>query len=1071
MTLSEQKGSIAWMAKNPVAANLLMIFLMVGGILTSFTVKQEVFPPFEVDTIYVSVPYLGASPEEVENGLLLAMEESVRDIEGIKQINSTAREGSALMFVDLLSGTNGNKALQDVKNAIDRITNWPEEAERPTISLIVARMSVITIVIYGDLDDKTLRSLAEKARDELLDLPDITNVSLSGVRPLEISIEIPKETLRKYGLTLSGVARMVRAASVDYSAGGVKARSGEILLRVKERKDYGRQYADIPIVSRVDGTAVRLGEIANIKDGFEETDESAFYNGKPAVMIEVTREGDQTPIEVAEAVLNYLENDLGPNLPAGVSYATFDNRADHYRDRVDLLLRNAAIGLALVLVLLGMFLNLRLAFWVTLGIPLSFLGAILFMPSWDVSINMVSLFAFIMALGIVVDDAIVIGENIYTLRRQGMNRIEAAIVGARELAVPVTFAVLTNIVAFLPLMFVEGVMGKIFKVVPAVVCTVFMLSLVEALYILPAHMGHSKKAENGNSEGKGLEARFSRFQGRISRGLLAFVDKYYRPLLVKSLGKRYVTIAAGIAIITTVIGYIAGGHIPLTFMPKAEADMISVGLELPFGSSVEETKKVQERLVAAAERVLERHGGKKIYDGIFTHIGISRFHDVGTFKEGGHAANIRIFLKPSDQRSVTGERLSQEWREEMGEIPGVEKIFFQVVELGPPVGSPVDIQLSHRDHYILEAASAELAEGIEKYSATADIDDGFAPGKPQLDFKIKPVAYSLGLTPSEIGAQVRGAFYGAEAMRLQRGRDEVKVMVRLPEAERKKELSIENLVIRTPAGTEAPLAEVANVQRGRAYTEITRLNGRRTLNVTAEVVPITEKGNVLDSIMKTDLARLMEKYPGLSYTLGGEQQETDDSMKSLMRNFIIAMIAIFVMLGVEFRSYIQPVIIMVSIPFGIVGAVVGHIIMGFNLTMVSMLGMTALAGVVLNDSLVLIDYANTLRRSGMGTMDSIVEAAVRRFRPILLTTLTTFFGLMPMILEKSFQARILVPMAISMGFGILFSTAIILLLVPSLYISLEDVKNLFGIKNIEEAIKEVKEEKGESPNPGPSKRK
>lgn len=1046
MNEQTDKGSISWMARNPVAANLLMLLLMIGGLRAAFHIQQEVFPRFEIDVIMITVPYPGASPEEVERGIVVAVEEAVQDLDGIKHITSTASEGKAIIVLELMSSIKSGKALQDVKNAVDRVTTLPDDTERPLVSLMIRKRAVITLVLFGNQNMRVLRNLAEKVRDDLLRKPMITSVELTGSPPLEISIEISQDTLRKYNLTLDEVAARIRTAAMDYSAGGVKATRGEILLRLKERRDYGMEFKDIPIVSAPDGSEVKLGDIATIIDGFADTDEAAYFNGKPAVMLQVAREGDQTPLEVATAVKDHVRK-LNQELPEGVSVDTFDDRSEIYEDRMDLLIRNAFIGLFLVLTLLGVFLNVRLAFWVTLGIPISFLGVFLFLPYTDSSINMISLFAFIMALGIVVDDAIVVGENIYTLRRQGLTPIQAAIEGTKQVSVPVIFAILTNIVAFLPLMYVEGTIGKIFRVIPIVVCIAFIISLIEALYILPAHLGHSvSKSETG------LLGRLGKRQEKVSLWLEGFINNYYRPLLNASLNNRYLTVSIGAAVLIVVFGFISSGRMPIIFFPKAETDVVTVGLELPYGSPVEETIRIQNELVAAAQRVLARKGDN-LAEGIFSHIGSSTREgsSAQTSVSGGHAAYIRVFLVPMDERDFSGEDFASEWREEAGEFPGVEAIYFQVRQIGPHGGSAIDVELSHRDPGILEMAAVELADYLRTEASTRDVDDGFTLGKPQLDFRIKPVAFSLGLTPADIGRQVRSRFYGAEALRLQRNRDEVKVMVRLPVEERRSEMSISGLLIQTPGGGELPFEEAAEVIRGRAFTKITRSDGRRTINVTSDIVPIAAKNLVLGNLIGEDgkggkVKELMEKYPGLTYAMSGRQRSLGESMESLKRNFILAMIVIFVMLGVVFKSYVQPLIIMISIPFGIVGAVIGHMIMGFHLSVISMMGITALSGVVLNDSLLLIDFANRLRLKGASSREAIFEAGARRFRPIMLTTMTTFGGLAPMIFETSVQARFLTPMAISLGFGIVFATLIILLLVPSFYMIVEDIKGVFGIK-------------------------
>ncbi len=1045
-----KRGPIAWMARNPVAANIILAFLLIGGIMTSFDIRQEVFPSFDLDIITVSVPYPGTSPEEVEKGIILATEEAARGLSGVKRVTSTASEGAGSVTIELQRGTDENKALQDVKNAVDRITTFPEDSERPIVSLLESNVQVITIVVYGDQEEHVLERLGEEVREDLLSRPDITSVVLDGVRPLEISIEIPQTKLREYNLTLESVAQKIRQVSVEYSAGGVKAQSGEILLRMKERRDYGPEFVDIPIVSGSDGTELRLGEMATIIDGYEDTDEAAYFNGQPAVMLKVYSEDDQTPTGVADTVREYIA-ELTERLPEGVYIETFDDFSEVFQDRINLLLRNGAIGLVLVMICLGMFINVRLAFWVMMGIPASFLGALLLLPAFDVSINMISLFAFITALGIVVDDAIVIGENVYTKRMEGLPLIQAAIEGTREVAVPVTFSIVTNIVAFVPLLFVSGIMGKIMGVIPVVVCLAFIISLVEALFILPAHLAHSSPGIS-----KGLLGAIGRGQARIARGLEWLIARLYRPLLEHALRNRYLTFAIGIALLVTVLGYVASGRIAIVLAPAAEGDGAVALVQLPFGTPVEETNEIQQQIVDAARRVSARNGGDEVCKGIFSHIGSlsSGDHGIGNLGDiggggQGHLANVRVFLVSSDKRDFSAKEFANWWREETGEIPGVEALIFRSDDIGPGAGkAAIDIELSHKDIDVLEAAAARLADALRDFPAARDVDDGFALGKPQLDYRVKPEGYSLGLTPLGIGRQVRSSYYGAEALRMQRGRNEVKVMTRLPEEDRATEQSLEELLIRTQSGGELPLGEVASVVRGRSYTEINRAAGRRINHVTAEdVVPISEKGRIIESLEATVLADLESRYNGLSHEMGGEDRDQAESLGSLKTGFTFAIIAIFGILGIVFRSYIQPIIIMIAIPFGIVGAVVGHIIMGFNLSVISIMGIVALGGVVVNDALVLISFANNLRAEGASPQEAISDAGVRRFRPIMLTTVTTFFGLAPMIFETSMQARIMIPMAISLGYGLVFATLIILILIPCLYLIIEDIRRLFGLKD------------------------
>jgi multidrug efflux pump subunit AcrB len=1035
------------MARNSVAANLLMWVLIVGGILIGLRIQQEVFPEFELDMVQVVVPYPSASPAEVEQGILLAVEEAIRGLDGVKRVTATAFEGAGLVQIELLIGTDGSKAQQDIQNAVDRITSFPEEAERPVISLLTRRREVVSLVVYGDHDRSVLHRVAEQVREELLQDPDILLVERSGTPPLEISIEVPLATLRAYGLTLEAIAQEVGRGAVELPAGGVKTLTGEVLLRTAERRDRGQEFADIPIVSRADGTEIRLGEIARIVDGFEDTDEAAFYHGKPAVELEVFRIGDQTPVEVAEAVKAHAAR-IDRSLPPGIGVAVWRDWSEVFRDRMSLLLRNARLGLVLVLLLLGLFLDVRLAFWVTMGIPTSILGSLLVLPLFDVSINMVSLFGFIITIGIVVDDAIVVGENVYENRQRGMPFLEASIRGTQWIAWPVTFSVLTNMVAFIPIFFIPGTMGKIFRHIPAVVVAVFAISLIESLFVLPAHLGHQRPAGEG-----GFWARVRRMQTPISRMLEQAVARYYRPALGTCLRNRYLTVATGVAILALTIGFDKAGHIDFTFFPKIDSERVDASIAMPYGTAVEETRAVQARVTEAAEAVLARHGGEKITRGILTHIGNTGLAREGSsdFGGGGHLAHVQVYLVPTDQRDITAAEFTREWREEVGEIPGTESLAYNYSLMGGS-GPSINVELSHSNVRVLEQAATELADALRSFQGVRDIDDGFSLGKPQLDFKVRPEARSLGITASMLGRQVRSAFYGAEALRQQRGREEIKVMVRLPEAERKSEYNVEELLILAPGGGEIPLREAATVTRGRAYTEINRADGRRVLNVTAEVVPgVANATKILQDLEQAALRELMARHPGLAYSLEGEQRWQRESLESLRTGLTLALIVIFAMLAVAFRSYVQPIVVMSAIPFGLVGATLGHLIMGYDLSLMSMMGMVALSGVVVNDSLVLMHATNENREKGLSAPESITAAGVRRFRPILLTSLTTFCGLAPMIFETSVQAQFLIPMALSLGFGVLFVTFIALFLVPSLYLIVEDMKDLLWARARPEA--------------------
>ncbi|MBW1829135.1 MAG: efflux RND transporter permease subunit [Deltaproteobacteria bacterium] len=1021
------RGPIAWMAGNSVAANLLMLVLLIGGLVMGTRIKKEVFPEFQIDSVTVTVAYPGASPEEVEKGIILSIEEAVQGLDGVDEVTSNANEGFGSVRVEMIEGEDLQRLSQEIQREVDRITSFPEDIEEPRIAVSFHKREVISLVLYGDQSEWVLRQTAEEIRDRLIQDPQITQVELGAVRPFEISIEVPQDKLRTYNLTLDQIAQRVRQSSVELPGGGVKTTSGEVLVRMKERRDYGQEFGLIPIITTNDGTQVLLEDIAVIKDDFEDNDTSATYNNKPAVMIRVYRVGDQTPVTVGDAAQKHV-NALNQILPPGLNIATLKDRSQIYRQRLNLLVRNGFLGLGLVFLFLAIFLETRLAFWVSLGIPISFLGSLLFLPSMDISINMISMFAFIITLGIVVDDAIVVGENVYYYQQKGVPTLKAAIQGARDIAVPVIFSVLTNMVAFMPLLFVPGFMGKIFKQIPVVVISVFAISLVESLLILPAHLGHHKQ----RSRIRVMEW-LHQLQQRFSGWFIQTVNGKYGPILDLTLRYRYATLSIGIAVLLITLAFAFSGRMGMILFPKVESDYAFAKATLPYGSAVEKTKAVQDLLVEAARKVTEENGGKNLVKGIFSQIGGD---------SGSHVAEVRIYLTDPEVRPLNTGVVTSKWREQVGAVPGLESLIFRSDSGGPGHGAGLTVELSHRDLNVLESASSELAEALGFFPNAKDIDDGFAPGKQQVDFHVTPEGRSVGLSARQVARQVRNSFYGAEALRQQRGRNEVKIMVRLPKEERVSEYDLEELILRTGSGKEIPLRQAVSAERGRAYTNIDRRSGRRTVSVTADIVPQDKTNLIIQSLKDDTLLELIKKHPGLTYTFEGKQAETRESLQSLLQGLAMAMLVIYALLAIPFKSYIQPAIIIFCIPFGIVGAVIGHIIMGYSLSVMSMFGVVALSGVVVNDSLVLIDFANKRRKTGMNAHDAIHTSGIHRFRPIFLTTLTTFGGLAPMIFETSRQARFLIPMALSLGFGVVFATFITLVLVPSLYLVVEDIYSL-----------------------------
>jgi len=1041
---------LEWFAGNHVAANLLMAFIILAGLVSVSSIRQEVFPEISLDIVSIAVPYPGASPAEVEEAVCIRIEEAIFGVDGIKRVTSSASENSGSVIAELASDADPQIVLDEIKQEVDRIVTFPKEVEKPVVRLVVFREKALNVVLYGDLDEASLKALAENVRDELLALPEITQASLVGIRPYEISIEVGERELQRYGLTFDHVTRAIKSSSLDLPGGSIKTESGEVLIRTKGQRYTGREFAGIVLITAPDGTRVTLGSVADVRDGFEEIDMSSRFDGKPAVMVAVYRVNTEGILDVTAAVKDYVEIKKD-TLPAGISMETWSDRSLIYQDRLELMVKNGLLGLILVFGCLSLLLQPRVAFWVALGIPISFLGGFWILPMFGGSLNMISMFGFIVVLGLVVDDAIVIGENVYTHRRLGKDPFRAAVDGVREVSVPVILAVTTTVFAFFPLAVVEGIMGKFLGMIPIVVISVLVISLVEGLMILPAHLTTVKKLHSPESGGmSGLQSRFSLWFEH-------FVDTVYRPFLEKALSRRALVIATALAIMALLLGYVFGGHIRFTFMPNIDADEMICTLEMPAGTTYDKTEEAVRRITDGLEKTrleVEEDSApdaKSVFEHIFTSIGAQPATDGGRRPGGGadvyfagsHVAEVYVQLLKGEERGIASTELLRSWREHAGDIPGAVALSFTSDLFHG--SSPFQLQLSSGNPDMLPSAAAQVKAELTRYPGIRDITDSFEEGKLEIRLNLKPEARLLGVTLDDLGRQVRSGFYGAEVLRIQRGRDEVRVMVRYPGGERLSTADVENMMIRTGDGSEVPFGLVATVEEGRGYASISRVDRMRTVDVRADVdQKVTNAGQVQRSLQADFLPGLLEEFPGLVVSFEGEERDRIESMQSLMKGFLVALLLIYALLAVLFRSYSQPIIIMTAIPFGLLGAVLGHIIMGMDLTLLSIFGVVALTGVVVNDSLIMIDFINRRRRGGAGIRDAVIESGTRRFRPIILTSLTTFAGLSPMLLEKSLQARFLIPMTVSLGFGVIFATAITLILVPVSYSLLEDVRRMFS---------------------------
>ena len=1073
---------VDWFAANTVAANLLMVLILLSGGLAVVGIKQEVFPEFSADVISVSVPYLGAAPEEVEEGVCVRIEEQIQSLEGIKKITSTASEGVGTVSIEVEPGKDVRELLDDVKNRVDAIDTFPEETEKPIVQEVVIRRRVFVVAVSGQAEESVLRSVAERVRDDLTALEGITQVELAAARPYEVSIEVSEDALRRYGLTFDFVAEAVRRSSLDLPGGSVRTASGEILLRTKGQAYRGGEFEELVLVTRPDGTYLRLGDIARVVDGFAETDQSARFDSMPSVLVHVFRVGDQRAIGIAQSVRDYIAREQF-RLPEGIRLETAYDDTKILESRLDLLLRSGRAGLLLVLIILTLFLRLRLAFWVSLGLPVSFLGTFWLMPSLDVSVNLISLFAFIVVLGILVDDAIVVGEGVFSAQQKGLPGLQAATFGARRVAVPVVFGVLTTVAAFTPLTMVEGAIGKVMRVIPLVVIPCLLFSLVESLLILPAHLSHFDP-EKEKRKKRGLVLAWTRFQGFFADGLVWFSQRVYGPILEFGLKFRYLSVAVGVATLMLTLGMVIGGRVNFVFMHDVEADNVIAYLTMPQGTTVEVTSAAVKRLEQAAlETARELEGPERRdraqgrsaavglqassvgddpqstsapvlrSDGLFRHI-LTTIGDQPSRNQGGpgggddsgsvsgaHRAEVNIELAPSEERTYSSTEVANLWREKAGGIPDAVELTYTSSLFTP--GEPINIRLTSPDLDQLQEAADQLKGRLSEYPGVYDIADSYRVGKQEIKLRIKPEAETLGLTLADLARQVRQAFFGEEAQRIQRGRDEVKVMVRYPYERRQSLADLERMRIRTPSGSEVPFSQVAEAEYGRGYASIRRVDRQRSINVTANVDEARSSTvDILADLTNDFLPVLMQERSGVRYALEGRQREQQETLEGLGSGYLLALVAIFSLLAIPLRSYLQPLIIMSAIPFGLVGAIWGHILMGMDLTILSGFGVVALAGVVVNDSLVLVDFINKRRSEGLGIVEATRQAGIVRFRPIVLTSLTTFGGLTPLLLEKSLQAQFLIPMAVSLAFGVVFSTFVILILVPAGYLILDDLQSI-----------------------------
>ena len=1028
---------------NPVAANLLMVVIIVVGGMSAYNLRRETFPQISFDIVQVQTIFPGATPEEIEESVVVKIEEAIKSVEGIQDIISQSLESSGVVLARLKSGVDNRRALEDIQNEVDKIDTFPEDAEPPRYEELAERRKVINIAVYGEQLERTLKEVATRVRDDLLASEFISQVRIFGTRDYEISIEVSEESLRRHGLTFEEIRQVVQRSSLNLPGGSIKTPTQDIVVRTAGQRYTGLEFAMVPLLTRPDGTVITLDEVARVSDGFVDAWRIGRFNGTPSVLVSVFRTSEEDALVIADSVRRYVA-EQAPQLPDGLSMSVWADDSAITKSRLELLSRNGLQGLFLVLLSLWLFMNLRLAFWVAAGLAVALLGGLWILILYGGTLNMITMFAFIMALGMLVDDAIVVGENIYSHWRRGKPPVQAAIDGASEVAVPVIGAVATTVAAFVPLFIMEGILGKFVAVMPVAVVAALLGSLLECMVILPPHLAHALPEGGYQAPRRGIRRLAHRIRGGIDDALEWFIVRVYMPVLKRAMAWRLVVAASALAILMLMVGLLLGGHLEFELFPDRDTDTILARLTMPQGTPLAQTAAATARLEAAA-RELDNHfrpadpESDGIVEQIMTVVGINSDFEP---EVGSHVGEVTVELLAAEQRGISSTLLADTWRDLSGDVPDALELIFMSEDIFP-IGKPIEVRLMGDDFTAMREAAMRLETELATYPGVLDISNDFRPGKMEIQLALKPAGRVLGITLADLAGQVNQGFYGAEALRLQRGRDDVRVVIRYPEAERRSLGDLDNIRIRTPNGSEVPFGEVATATLRRGFAVINRTDRQRALSVTADVDSTKANAEkILAALDEGFLPRLLADYENMRYSFEGQHKETQRSVGSLFRGFIIAMLLVYTILAVIFRSYAQPLVVMSVIPFGFIGAVVGHLIMGHVLSLISLFGLVALSGVLVNDSLVLVDFINRARRQGTPLFEAVLAGGQQRFRAIILTSVTTVAGLSPILFEKSVQAQFLIPMAISMSFGLMGATVLVLVLVPALYLLLHDVQSI-----------------------------
>lgn len=1064
------KSVVRWAVDNAPATNTLVLAILILGVWCAASMQREFWPYSNLDVVQVSVQYRGASPEEIEEGICQRIEEAVRSVNGVYRITSVAREGAGNVMVELDSGVDEadvQEILGEVRSRVANIPSFPALAEQPVVQRQQPRTTALSVGVIGPDDDSVeaslaLRKLAEKVRDEVLLREDVSQAEVVGVPDYQIDVEINEDVLRQYNLSLSKVAEIVRSENVEVPGGTLKTSSQDILLRGSNRQSTGATIAAIPLIKDAGGVVLTIGDLGEVRDEF--TDDSAIsrINGRPGLAVQIETAQTEDIIRVGDVVKEFVRE---YDAPPGYELIYFRDRTDDVEGRLMLLVKNGWQGLLLVFVLLTLFLELRLAIWVSMGIPLSIAGALAVMYFTDQTLNMTSMFAFLIALGIMVDDAIVIGENIYVHRTMGKSLRDAAIDGTAEVMPSVVTSVLTTILAFLPMLFMTGRLARFTEVLPLAMIAILLFSLAEALTVLPSHLAHKDGAGMRTATWlfgpfRFLAVGIQYVNRAVSVVLNVFIEKLYLPSLKLSLRFPTLVVCCAITLLMVTVGTIRSGIVPYIVLPQIDSNFCTVMIAFPDGTPERIADEATRRLEKAVQQINQEsidEGLTQNPDGVVSAlhrtVGYGASTD-GDVSSGSHVGSLTVQLIEVGDRQLTSQAFVQRWRKKAGNFLGADIVSFGSGPRGL-AGLPIEFSLLARSEDIpkLEAAVEACVGQLEKYPGVHDVTAGGRPGKWEYRLQIKEDAKAMGVSLAELSSTVRASYYGEEAMRLQRGRHEVQLRVRYPREQRESLADFDEIRIRDNAGTERPLTELADIEIARSYSAIHRLDQMRSVTIAADVDEEVANAFVITAdLKKTLMPKLAEEYPSLRVLWEGQEEQTNESMNSMLYGFIAVMIAMYLLFTIEFKSYLQPFLVLSIIPFGACGAIFGHVIMGLPFTLFSIYGLVALSGIVVNDSIVLIDFINRRVSDGLSLNDAIIDAGRRRCRPVLLTSLTTIGGMMPILLETSRQAQVLIPMATSLSFGLIFGTVLVLILAPVGFFVVAKTQRLFALSDREASI-------------------